>query len=216
MSASPAIGTLGHLATTAFGLVAVGCAAPAPAPARWHDLLEGDARARWRTTSFGGEGDVTVEPGIVTLDFGSPLTGITWDGEWPTRRDYEIEVLACRVEGSDFFCGLTFPVGEDHLTLVVGGWGAGTLVGISSLDGLDASENETCSHHKFELGRTYSIRVRVAGTRVTATIDDATVADVDTAGRELSLRAEVEPSRPLGIAAFRTRAEIRGLRWRPL
>ena len=50
------------------------------------------------------------------------MTGITWTNEMP-RMGYEISLEAMRVEGSDFFCGLTFPVGKDYLSLIVGGWG---------------------------------------------------------------------------------------------
>ena len=38
--------------------------------------------------------------------------------------DYELRLEAKRVEGGDFFCGLTFPVGKEYCTLILGGWGA--------------------------------------------------------------------------------------------
>ena len=56
--------------------------------------------------------------------------------------DYEVTLEAMRVDGNDFFCGMTFPAGKDPCTLIVGGWG-GTVVGLSSINGMDASENET-------------------------------------------------------------------------
>lgn len=48
------------------------------------------------------------------------------------------------MSSSEFFCGLTVPVrtGTECVSLIVGGWG-GSLVGISSIDGLDASETST-------------------------------------------------------------------------
>ena len=66
----------------------------------------------WKPTRFGGEGEVHRgrwrDP---SSSSGNDLTGITWTGDLP-RLGYEIEVQAKRVSGSDFFCGLTFPVGE--------------------------------------------------------------------------------------------------------
>jgi hypothetical protein len=42
------------------------------------------------------------------------------------------------------------------------------------------------------------------------------VVDQPLAGRTLSIRDEVVPSKPLGIATYATAAEVRGIRWRPL
>ena len=47
------------------------------------------------------------------------MTGITYTNPLP-RTDYEVTLEAMRVEGSDFFCGLTFPVGSNSCSLVVG------------------------------------------------------------------------------------------------
>ena len=65
-----------------------------------------------------------------------------------------------KIEGADFMCGLTFPVGDSHASLILGGWG-GTVAGISSIDGHDASENETSSFISFPKDRWYTIRMRV-------------------------------------------------------
>ena len=70
-----------------------------------------------------------------------------------------------RVEGSDFFVGLTFPVRDSHASLIVGGW-AGSVVGISSIDGRDASENETTEVMKFKNGQWYKFRLRVRADRL--------------------------------------------------
>ena len=61
--------------------------------------------------------------------------------------------------GSDFFCGLTFPYKETHATLILGGWG-GSLIGISSLDDFDASENETGDAYIFEDNHWYDVRLK--------------------------------------------------------
>lgn len=184
---------------------------PEPGPAGpWRDLLAGT----WSPTPFGGGGAVRMEDGALELGPGHPLTGVTWSAPVP-RGDYELELEAERLQGDDFFVGLTFPVGDAHLTLVLGGWG-GALCGLSCLDGRDASDNETKFFHAFERGRLYAVRVEVRDTRVRAWLDGSEVVDVDTAGRSVGLRTEVEPSAPLGLATFLTRARYRKLRWRSL
>ena len=117
------------------------------------------------------------------------------------------------MSGNDFFCGLTFPVGDAHCSFIVGGW-AGAVTGLSTLDGQDASENETTTIKNFEDGRWYAVRVRVTAERIQAWIDDAVWADVKTAGRRIGIRPEVDASRPLGIASWRTTAALRNIRVR--
>jgi hypothetical protein len=199
----------------ALGLATLGAAGPASqAPDGWRSLFDGESLGAWKPTVFGGEGEVEVEDGRIMLGMGNDLTGITWTGEVPAV-DYEIELQAMRVAGNDFFCGLTFPVGDSHCSFIVGGW-AGVLVGLSSLDGMDASENETSRMMKFERNRWYTIRVRVTGSAIQAWIDEEQVVDVETAGRRIGIRPEVSASRPLGIASWRTRAALRHIRIRTL
>ncbi|MHA3773945.1 TIM barrel protein [Verrucomicrobiota bacterium sgz303538] len=185
----------------------------ADAQSTWTPLFDGKTLKGWKVTEFGGRGEVTVQDGAIVLDAGNDLTGINLAGE-PQRMNYEVELEAKRVEGSDFFCGLTFPVEKNNVTLVVGGWG-GTMVGISSIDGMDASENETSFARKFDNNRWYRIRVRVTPGKIQAWIDDEQVANVSTEGRKLSMRAgEIESSEPFGIASFRTRAALRDIKIR--
>ena len=181
-------------------------------PGEWTSLFDGKTLGGWGQTSFGGEGPVRVEDGTIVLGMGDPLTGITWTRDVPLI-GYAIELEAARLSGNDFFCGLTFPVADSHCSLIVGGWG-GTTVGLSSLDGMDASENETNREMRFDDGRWYRVRVEVSRTHIRAWLDDEPVAAVATAGRKIDIRPEVDPSRPLGIAAFRTRAGLRGIRMR--
>lgn len=129
---------------------------------------------------------------------------------------YVVELEARRMSGSNFFCGLSFPVrsGSECVSLIVGGWG-GSLVGISSIDGLDASENSTASQHEFDNQRWYRIRVEVGVERLQAWIDDRQVVDAHTEGQRLSLRlGPIEDCAPFGIATWLTTAEVRGVRWR--
>ena len=70
---------------------------------------------------FARHGEITVEDDAIILGAGRPATGIRIDGDFP-RMNYEVTLEARRMEGTDFFCGLTFPVGDDYLSLVLGGW----------------------------------------------------------------------------------------------
>jgi hypothetical protein len=180
----------------------------------WLDLMEEASRSDWKPTNFGGEGEVQFEDGQVLLDLGQMLTGITYQGDFP-KSNYEIRFEAMRTEGIDFFCGLTFPVGDTHCTFIAAGW-AGAVVGLSCIDGRDASENETTKYMNFVNGRWYRFRVRVTDEQIEAWIDDQQVVDQPVRGRQLSTRPEMELSRPLGIAAWQSRAVVRRLAYRPL
>ena len=180
----------------------------------WKSLFDGESLGRWKRTSFGGEGEVSVADGAIRIERGSDLSGVTWTGDVP-RQDYEIELEAQRVEGNDFFCGLTFPVGDEPCSFIVGGWGGG-VVGLSSIDGQDAAHNQTTTFREFESGRWYTVRVRVTAERIGCWLDDEQVVDQKIAGRIVSIRNEVFPSKPLGIATYATVAKVRHIRWRPV
>lgn len=174
-------------------------------------LFDGKTLTGWKVTDFAGHGEVLVKDGTIVLETGQ-MTGITWTNasELPTM-NYEISLDAMRVEGSDFFCGLTFPVGKDPCSLIVGGWGGG-VVGISSIDSQDAANNETTRYVTFKSGRWYAIRLRVTPGKIEAWIDGDKVVDVSTEGHTLSIRLEVEESKPLGIASWSTTAALRNIK----
>ena len=176
-------------------------------------LFDGKTLAGWRISDFAGSGPVRVEDGKLILEMGT-MTGVTYTNPVPTM-NYEISVDAMRVDGNDFFCGLTFPVGNDPCSLIVGGWGGG-VVGLSSLDGQDASSNETTQYMNFEKERWYKVRLRVVPNKIQAWIDDERIIDVDTTDRKISVRLEVEESRPLGFATWSTTAALRNIRLRKL
>lgn len=183
-------------------------------PPGWISLFDGQSLQGWKSSNFGGEGQVRAEDRRIVLDFGDSLTGIVWTQDFP-RQDYELRLQAMRVDGIDFFCGLTFPVGASHCSLIVGGW-AGALVGLSSIDGRDASENETTQYETFERGKWYRIRVRVTAQRIRCWIDDRQIIDQDLRGRRIDTRPEMDLSKPLGIAAWQTKAALRGIEYRRL
>jgi hypothetical protein len=129
--------------------------------------------------------------------------------------NYEVELDAMRVEGDDFFCGLTFPVGEKPCSFIVGGWGGG-VVGLSSIDGEDAAHNETAKFMQFDKNHWYHIRVRVTPSQIDAWIDKEKVVEFVTTDRSLSIRIEMESSKPLGIATWSTTGAISNVRVRTL
>jgi hypothetical protein len=180
---------------------------------QWKNLFDGKSLGGWQVTDFAGHGDVEVKDGKLTLGSGS-MTGVTWTNDLP-RTNYEISLEAMRVEGSDFFCGLTFPVGQDPCSLIIGGWGGG-VVGLSSLDGQDAANNETTRYVTFKNGQWYQIRLRVTPKAIQAWIDGDKVVDVVTDDKSISIRLEMELSKPLGIATWSTSAALRNIRIRPL
>jgi hypothetical protein len=185
-----------------------------PAAGAWTKLFDGVSLGKWKKTAFGGEGDVEVKDGQIRIGAGNPMSGITWGGP-VIKTNYEISLEAMRVDGSDFFCGLTFPVGESPCSFICGGWGGG-VVGLSSLDGSDASENETTKYQEFESGRWYKIRLRVTPEKIQAWIDDKQMVDVDTKDRRIGIRLEIELSRPLGIATYNTSSALRDIKVRSL
>lgn len=193
--------------------VSAGPAATQPAQ-NWKSLFDGKTLGKWKVSDFAGHGDPVVEDGQLMLPFGEMLTGVTYSGEVP-KMNYEVELDAKKVDGTDFFCGLTFPVGEDFASLICGGWG-GPVVGISSLDDQDAARNETRSLRKFDKDKWYAIRVRVLPDRLQAWIDNEKVVDVVTTGKKISTRVEVDPSKPFGIASYQTTAALRNIRIRTL
>jgi hypothetical protein len=183
--------------------------------AAWRELTFAPGDRAWQISRFGGEGPVGFEPdGTVSLGRGDPLTGIRYRGDI-ARDGYELELEARRVEGIDFFCGLTFPVGEQRCSLIVGGW-AGTILGLSNVDGEDAAHNPTQRIETYENDRWYRVRVRVSARRIAAWIDEELKIDQPREGHDFDIRPEVEPSLPLGLAVFASRAEARGMRIREL
>ncbi|MBI5085610.1 MAG: DUF1080 domain-containing protein [Acidobacteria bacterium] len=199
------------LARTAFFLL---LAFPLLAQPAWQSMFDGATLGNWRATPFAGAGPVSVKDQSIHLVSG-PLTGVTWTKDFPTV-NYELRLEAQRVSGRDFFAGITFPYFDTHCTWINGGWG-GTIVGLSSLDGMDASENETSFRREFESGRWYKFWLRVTPGRIHAFIDGEAVIDIDVSTRAVSLRdGPIDLSRPLGIAAYYTTARLRNIEYRPL
>jgi hypothetical protein len=200
------------LLTCAFSL---GLAADKPAAAEpWEMLFDGKTLGQWKSTPFGGEGEVKVENDQILLPRGNDMTGITWQGGFPSE-SYEISLEASRLDGNDFFCGLTFPVGTEFCSLILGGWG-GRVTGLSNVDRRDASDNQTTQAITYRSNQWYSICLRVTPARITVVLDNTPIIELDRAEHQFGLRPEVELSRPLGFSTWRTCGALRNIKFRRL
>ena len=196
-------------------LLAVGAQTPQPAGAGSQPLFDGKTLTGWRPSGFSGEGEVKVEEGRIVLDTGKSMTGITWAGAPPPTTNYEIALQAMRVEGRDFFAGVTFPVDGSFCSLILGGWG-GSVVGLSSINGQDASENDTSQSIEFQNGRWYNVRIRVTPAKIEVWLDDRQIITQDLKGHKIDIRLEMELSKPLGVASWKTKSALRDIRLRRL
>lgn len=193
----------------------VSCQAPEEASVdmAWQQLSE----VNWSVVQFGGEGATSLDDGVFSFGMGVELTGIRFEEVIPSV-PYELEFSARKLMGNDFFCGLTFPVRSESecLTLILGGWGGGA-VGISSIDGVAASENETSSYRTFETERWYEVRLVVTPTHIRVYLDSEKVVDFEIGNHQLALRSgPIDLCAPFGIATWQTASEVRNLRWRSL
>ncbi len=185
-----------------------------PAPRSEWKLLSDEFAPAWKASGIPEEGKVLIHDGEITLQPGQPMTGVRFDA-WksaglPITR-YAIEYEAMRVEGNDFFGTVTFPVNDSHVSLIVGGWG-GTLVGISSIDDMDAGENNTRGNAYFENNRWHKVRIEVRDDDLQAWINDKLFVNTSIKGRRLGLRTgDIEKCVPFGFASYTTQSRIRGV-----
>ncbi|MBR67546.1 MAG: hypothetical protein CMO67_05540 [Verrucomicrobiales bacterium] len=136
-----------------------------PAPPKpddgWLSLFNGKDLSGWEETDYAGRGNVKVQNGELHIENGLVITGVTYTNKTVLpKTNYEIEYEAKKLNGTDFFGLLTFPVGDAHASLVTGGWG-GAVTGISSINSMDASENNTTVYLKFNKDHWYKFRLRV-------------------------------------------------------
>ena len=183
-------------------------------PAQWKDLFDGKTLAGWKTPEFGGEGKVSVKDGAIVMEMGAAMTGVTYTGE-VIRNNYELTLEGLRLDGSDFFCTTTFPVGDDPCTLVVGGWG-GMVVGLSNVDFYDASENPTTKTVTFKEKQWYRVSIRVSDAAIEAWIDDEQLVNQPRKDHKFSIRIECDLCKPLGISTWCTAGAVRNIRVRKL
>jgi len=197
-----------------FLCLGLGCAQTKPG--EWRPLFDGKSLQNWTETPYTDKGAVRVEKGELILGVGNPMTGVRWVGPELPNAGYEVRFEAARLQGSDFFAMLTFPVGDDFCTWVAGGWG-GDIVGLSNIDDADAADNDTRAYFTFETGRWYALRIRVTLDKITAWIDEKPVTDVDISGRKIGLRyGEDKLSVPFGFTSYNTKGALRKIEFREL
>ncbi|TWU02288.1 hypothetical protein Pla52n_33380 [Stieleria varia] len=174
----------------------------------------------WKPCEFGGDGEITVNDGTITLDYGSPITGVKWGGSFDgdkglPRDNFEIELEAQRLDGFDFLCALTFPVAKSHASLVMGGWGGG-VTGLSSIDGYDASDNQTTVFQSYENKKWYRARVHVDQNQIIVWVNDQKMFSHPRSGHDFDIRFEMQSCTPLGLANYECKSQIRNVRIRRL
>ncbi len=80
----------------------------------WVPLFDGKSLQGWdivKGYDYEEKGKVDVQDGCLVIGTGQPATGVRWTEKFP-KMDYEIELEGKRVAGNDFFCGMSFPVGD--------------------------------------------------------------------------------------------------------
>ncbi len=181
-------------------------------PDGWKSLLDKETLAGWEVVRYGGEGEPYVKNGVLVLPMAMNglMTGVCWVGDSLPVNSYTIFMEARRMTGNDIFAGLSFPYGDTFATLIVGGWG-GAVCGLSSIDGYDASENETTKHLRFKDEQWYPVQLRVTPDSICATIDTVQVVNLATAGKRIHLRSGMSVS-GLTVSTYLTTGEIRNMR----
>ncbi|MBP5620763.1 MAG: DUF1080 domain-containing protein, partial [Thermoguttaceae bacterium] len=146
----------------------------------WTNLFDGKSLKNWIDIKDGGDYAVSVKDDVLVLGMGPTTTSIRFDEEGSgieiPRENYEIEYVSRRTSGTDFFSSITFPIQDKYVTFVNGGWG-GFVVGISSIDDMDASENSTSSFMNFKTNQWYRFRVQVTKRTLRVWINDEKIID---------------------------------------
>lgn len=205
----------------------------------WQQLFDGKTLENWEVPSVGGEGPVEIKGKDISIGMGVGITAIRYTKEDFPTWDYEVVYEVRRKMGHDFFGALTFPVGKDHCSFINGGWGGGTI-GLSCIDGRDASDNATSGYFRFDSKYWYQFRVRVSHGRIMVWIKKLEIgenekvlasdkelvkSDVDPndpvidfliEDHKIGLRYETNDMKPLGLATWITEGLVRRIDYRKL
>src|SRR5271166_2317163 len=156
-------------------------------------LFDGKSLEGWKKCDFYKAGEVKVEDGLIIMSKGVSMSGITSTRKDLPTTNYELSYEAMRLAGRDFFAAAPFPVGKSYITLVNGGGGGG-VTGLSSVDGMDASENDTTKSFRYQDKAWY--RVPVTDKMVRCLIDDKESVAVAHRDRRVSTRIETRRNQP--------------------
>ena len=185
-------------------------------PGVWRPLFDGETLNGWKIVRYGGEGEPHVANGALVLPkpVSGLMTGVCWDGDPLPVNNYAIYYEARRTEGLDIFAGLTFPYKDKYASLILGGW-SGIVNGLSSINGSDASENETKQLFSLNNNQWYQIELRVTADSICATLDTKQILNLATAGKQIHLRPG-SIGEGLTLWSYLSTGEIRNLRIKKL
>jgi len=207
---------------------------------KWTPMFAGKTLDGWSVTRLEEDKKAEIKDGCIVLGQDGLASGLKYDKPFP-KSNYEIMYQAKRVNGYDFFGTLTFPVKESHCSFISGGW-SGSVIGLSSIGGYDASENETTSFYEFKVSQWYQFRVCVSDDRISVWFypvdkDGKTIevakddpkaeaaakeeiekpkVDLVLGNKSISTRLEVTFYRPLGISTWNTEGHVRDVKYREL
>ena len=207
--------------SAAIGAVALAQCADQSTPSPVHSLLSAQWLSKWTTPMVPEAGRVVVNESSIRLDSGAPMTVVRFDALSELGLNlahYEVTFEARRVEGTDFFAALTFPVGSQDrcLSFINGGWGGGTT-GFSNIDHTPASDNLTASLQRYVLGQWHAFRVLVSPEEILVTLDGRSIIRTAVQGHHFGLRpGDIELCAPFGFASYETTGEIRAISIRSL
>jgi len=181
-------------------------------PEGWVSLFDGETLTGWKNLNKGGQDQPYVRSGTLVLPMGSygMMTGVYWDGDPLPSLNYLVYYEARRVAGNDIFAGLTFPYDDSAASIIFGGWG-GLVNGLSSINGYDASENETTQFFSFRSNYWYPVQLRVTADSIRATVGTEIIVDLATAGKDIHLRSTLSDT-GFTLWTFNSSGEIRNLR----
>jgi len=181
-------------------------------PDGWKSLFNGETLDGWEKVPYWGGGTPYVENAKLILPMATIglMTGIRWVGDSLPTINYVIQYEARRVQGDDIFAALTFPYDDTFASIIFGGWG-GIINGLSSVDGYDASENETTQLYSLLNNDWHQVQLRVTTDSIKAFVGYETIVDIATAGKHIHLRDETLDT-GLTFWSYSSTGEIRNIR----
>lgn len=194
-----------------------GCINAPSATNDWTSLFNGRDLDGWKLhegTTYQNFGRVGVKDGAMEFERSFSFTAISLLGKFPADR-YELELKAKRTDGQDIFCGVLLPVGGNHISMVLGGWG-NKIVGLSCVDFMVAAANETALKMSFDNDRWYRVRVKVSRETIQAWVDEKKVIDLKRKGKKISPYPGLEDLAPFGLFTWGSGAAMKDVRYRPL
>jgi len=184
---------------------------------QWVSLFNGSTLTGWRsatTNDYEPSGAIVPKDNVLEMKEGDPYSYLIWTNDFP-RDNYEFKLQAKRVDGPDIFCGILFPVGSNHVTLVIGGW-ANSVVGLSCVDFYVAAENSTTRFMSFESNKWYDVRVRVTPDRIESWISGKRVINQKRKDHFITPYPGLEFLAPFGLFNWITGSAVQGIKVRRL